>query len=304
MPRESRGGALGGVFDGVLGDALDDASGDSPKGTLSDAGQYVGPVIVIVGPTGSGKTGVAIEIATEVGNVLGLPEGEVGGEIISADSRAIYKYMDIGTAKPDAVEQATVPHFGIDLVEPGERFTVADWKEYAEAKISEIRARGHVPIVVGGTGLYIDALIFNYPFRGKTGEKAPDDATSEQKMCSDRQKMVSGYKVFGILWDMDELRKRLSLRLNKLFVQDLYGETEFLVSKYGWGSQAMKSDIYEYACGYMQGEYSLAKAKELCLYRDYHLAKRQMTWFKRNQEIIWLPLDKIKPAVLKCIQNG
>lgn len=281
---QSVGGALGGNFD--------------------DAGRYIGPVIVIAGPTGSGKTGVAIEIAKELSPVLGLSKGEIGGEIISADSRAIYKYMDIGTAKPDAFEQAAAPHFGIDLVEPGERFTVADWKEYAEARIAEIRERGHVPIVAGGTGLYIDALVFNYPFRGKTGEKAPENATSEQKMCSDRKKMVSGYKVFGIMWDMEELRERLSLRLNKLFVQKLYDETEFLVSKYGWGSQAMKSDIYEYAWGYMQGEYSLDRAKELCLYRDYHLAKRQMTWFKRNQEITWLPLDKIKSAVLKCIQNG
>ncbi len=254
---------------------------------------YNGPVIAIVGPTGSGKTGVAIEIAKEV-----------GGEIISADSRAIYKYMDIGTAKPTAAEQAEVPHFGIDLVEPGERYTVADWKEYTLEKIAEIRKRGHVPIIVGGTGLYVDALVFDYSFRGKTGEKAPEDATSEQKMCSDRQKMVSGYKIFGILWEPEKLRERLKQRLNKLFIQDLYNETEFLVSKYGWGSQAMKSDIYEYAWGYMQGKYPLEKAKELCLYRDYHLAKRQMTWFKRNQEILWLPLDKIKPAVLKCIQNG
>ena len=92
---------------------------------------YNGPVIVIVGPTGSGKTGVAIEIAKEI-----------GGEIISADSRAIYKGMDIGTAKPTTEEQNEVPHFGIDLVEPGERFTVADWKAYAEQKIEEIRARG------------------------------------------------------------------------------------------------------------------------------------------------------------------
>lgn len=254
---------------------------------------YNGPVIVIVGPTGSGKTGISIEIAKEV-----------GGEIISADSRAIYKYMDIGTAKPTISEQKEVPHFGLDLVEPGERFTVADWKAYTEQKIKEIRQRGHVPIVVGGTGLYIDALVFNYPFRGKTGEKADKNATTEQKMCSDRQKMVSEYKIFGILWNTDELRKRLSLRLNKLFAQGLYDETEFLVSKYGWGSQAMKSDIYGYAWGYMQGEYDLEKAKELCLYRDYHLAKRQMTWFKRNPEISWLPLEKIKPAVLKCIQNG
>ena len=254
---------------------------------------YRGPAIVIVGPTGSGKTGVAIKIALEI-----------GGEIISADSRAIYRYMDIGTAKPSVAERQGVPHFGIDLVEPGERFTVADFKAYAEEKIEEIRERGHVPIIAGGTGLYVDALIYNYSFMGKTGEKAVADARSEQKMCSDRQKMVSGYKVFGILWDSAVLRARLAERLNKLFVQELYDETAFLVSRYGWGSQAMKSNIYEYAWGYMTGEYSLEDAKERCLFRDYHLAKRQMTWFKRNPEIMWFSLDKIKQAVLKCIQDG
>ena len=253
-------------------------------------GGYTGPVIVIVGPTGSGKTGVAIEIAKEI-----------SGEIISADSRAIYKYMDIGTAKPSLEEQAGVPHFGLDLVEPGERFTVADFKSYAEQKISEIRARGHVPIVAGGTGLYVDALVYGYQFRGKTGEKAAPEATIEQKSCSDRQKMLPGFEIFGIQWSPDDLRKRLAERMNKLFVQELFDETEFLVKKYGSGfeSQAMKSNIYQFAWGYLQGEYSLEKAKELFLYEDYHLAKRQMTWFKRNKNIKWLPLSQIKQEVIK-----
>ena len=255
--------------------------------------RYDGNVIVIVGPTGSGKTGVSIEIAKEI-----------GGEIISADSRAIYKHMDIGTAKPMASEMQGVPHFGIDLVEPGERFTVSDWKEYARTKIEDIRERGHVPIIAGGTGLYVDALIYDYKFRGKTGEKADENASSEQKSCSDRQKMVPGYVVFGIKWGSEELRGRLVERVNKLFIQELYDETRFLVEKYGWGSQAMKSDIYQFAWGYMEGKYSLDEAKKLCALDDYHLAKRQMTWFKRNKKIVWLPLDKIKPAVLKCIQDG
>ncbi|MBR2544109.1 tRNA dimethylallyltransferase [Candidatus Saccharibacteria bacterium] len=250
---------------------------------------YTGPVIVIVGPTGSGKTGVAIEIAKEI-----------SGEIVSADSRATYKYMDIGTAKPSLEERSGVPHFGLDLVEPGERFTVADFKTYAEQKIAEIRARGHVPIVAGGTGLYVDALVYGYQFRGKTGEKAGVDATYEQKSCSDRQKMLPGFEIFGIQWSSDELKKRLAERLNKLFVQELFEETRLLVKKYGnFESQAMKSNIYQFAWGYLQGEYSLEKAKELCLYEDYHLAKRQMTWFRRNNNIKWLPLKQIKQEVIK-----
>lgn len=247
------------------------------------------PVIVIIGPTGSGKTAVAIEIAKEI-----------GGEIISADSRAIYKYMDIGTAKPLPSEQDGIPHWGIDLVEPGERFTVADFKEYALNKISEIQNRGHVPIVAGGTGLYVDALVYNYQFKGPTGEKIGD---YEQKSCTDRTEMDSHFKVFGIKWKPEDLRERLTLRVNKLFVQELYDETEFLVKKYGWGSQAMKSNIYQFAWKYMQGELSLEEAKEQCVYDDWHLAKRQMTWFKRNPEIEWLPLNKIKPEVLKYLKS-
>lgn len=238
-------------------------------------------VIVIVGPTGSGKTGVVIDIAKEI-----------GGEIISADSRAIYKGMDIGTAKPSVAEQNAVPHFGIDLVEPGERFTVADWKIYAEQKIKEIQKRGHVPIVVGGTGLYIDALIYDYHF-----------TETAKKNYTDRNKMSSQYMVFGIKWPNEDLKQRLKQRVDKMFVQQLYDETERLVEKYGWDSQAMKSNIYQFAWAYLQGEMSLEEAKIANFYDDYHLAKRQITWFKRNPEIKWLPLDKIKPAVLKCIQD-
>ena len=109
--------------------------------------------IVILGPTASGKTGVSIEIAKKI-----------GGEIISADSRAIYQGMELGTAAPSIEEQAGVPHYGIGIVGPDERFTVADWKRFAEGKIQEIRTRGKIPMVVGGTGLYIDALIYDDSF--------------------------------------------------------------------------------------------------------------------------------------------
>lgn len=250
------------------------------------------PVIVIVGPTGSGKTGVAIEIAKEV-----------GGEVIAADSRTIYKGMDIGTAKPSVEERQGVPHWGFDLVEPGERFTVADWKKYAEEQIDKICERGHVPIVVGGTGLYVDALVFDYKFRGRTGEKADYDANIEQKNCSDRTEMDSRFRVFGIKCEGEELRNRLTSRANKLFVQGLFDETRRLVEKYGWGSQAMKSNIYQFAWKYMQGEVGLDEAIRLNVYDDWHLAKRQMTWFRRNKNIKWLPLDEVKAEVIKCIQN-
>lgn len=242
------------------------------------------PIVVILGPTGSGKTSVAIKIAKAI-----------GGEIISADSRAIYKGMDIGTAKPTKEEQQNIPHYAIDLVNPGERFTVADWKAYAEEKIKDIRARQKVPIIVGGTGLYIDALIYDYHFKGPTGHKIGD---IEQKSCSDRTEVKGNFLIVGIDWPTEELRGRLKQRIDQMFSKELYDETTSLVQKYGWGSGAMKSDIYEYAWKYLTGELSLEEAKEKCFYEDYHLAKRQMTWFKRNKNIIWLPLGQVYPFVI------
>ena len=245
--------------------------------------------VVILGPTGSGKTGISIKIAKAV-----------GGEIISADSRAIYQGMDIGTAKPTREEMQGVPHWGLDLVKPGERFTVADWKSYAEAKIKDIKSRDKVPIIVGGTGLYIDALIYDYHFKGPTGERIGD---FEQKSCSDRTEIKGDYLLIVIKWKPEALRSRLRQRIDQMFNEDLYNETKTLVRKYGWGSQAMKSDIYEYAWQYLQGDLTLEEAKEKCFYEDWHLAKRQLTWFKRNKNIIWLELEKIYPFVLKYIQD-
>ena len=242
------------------------------------------PIIVILGPTGSGKTGISIKIAKAL-----------GGEVISADSRAIYKGMDIGTAKPTKEEQQGIPHYALDLVEPGERFTVADWKLYTEQKIKDIKARGKVPMVVGGTGLYIDSLIYDYHFKGPTGQKIGD---LEQKSCSDRQQIKGNYLIVGIDWPTAELRDRLNKRIDQMFCQDLYDETTKLVKECGWDNQAMKSDIYEYAWKYLQGEMTLEEAKEKCFYEDYHLAKRQLTWFKRNKNIHWLPLKQIYSFVL------
>ncbi len=243
------------------------------------------PVLVILGPTGSGKTGITIKIAKAI-----------GGEIISADSRAIYKGMDIGTAKPTKNEMCGIPHYGLDLVFPDERFTVADWKAYAEEKIKDIQARGKIPIIVGGTGLYIDALIYDYHFKGPTGNKIGD---IEQKSCSDRQEIKGNFLIIGIEWESDALRERLKERIEQMFSPALYDEVTKLVKEYGWGSGAMKSNIYEYAWKYLNHELTLEEAKTQCFYEDWHLAKRQLTWFKRNSNIIWLPLEKVYAFVIE-----
>lgn len=234
------------------------------------------PVIVIVGPTASGKTGAAIDLAKKI-----------GGEIISADSRTIYKGMDIGTAKPSKKERNKVVHYGFDLVDPDERFTVYDWKKYAEEKISEIRSHGKYPIVVGGTGLYVDALIFNYQF----GEHKKD--------CRDRVKMGDEYLVYGIKWGNEELRARIVQREQEMFDDpELIQETMRLASKYNWGLQSMRSNIYQFVWQMINGEISREEAINLGVLDDYHLAKRQMTWFKRNPEIKWCSLETIVDSIV------
>ena len=209
--------------------------------------------------------------------------------------------MDIGTAKPTREEMQGIPHYGLNLVEPGERFTVADWKRYAEDKIADIKSRGKLPIIVGGTGLYIDALIYDYKFKGPTGAKIGD---FEQKTCSDRKEIKGDYTLIGIKCSTEDLRARLNKRIDQMFCPALYDETKKLVQKYGWDCGAMKSDIYEYAWKYLEGELNLDEAKERCFYEDWHLAKRQMTWFKRNPHIIWLPLEEVYPYVLKTFTKN
>ena len=218
------------------------------------------PVIVIVGATASGKTGAAIDLAKRI-----------SGEIISADSRTIYKGMDIGTAKPTKDECKKIVHYGFDLVEPDERFTVYDWKKYAEEKINEIRSRGNYPIVVGGTGLYVDALIFDYQF----GENKKD--------CKDRKKIIQ--------------------REQKMFENpELVQETKRLAQRYDWSLQSMRSNIYQFVWKMINGEISQGEAITLGALDDYHLAKRQMTWFKRNPEIKWCNLESVVDTIIEDLE--
>ena len=285
--------------------------------------------VVILGPTGSGKTAVSLEIAQRL-NQLSPSQGSspcldaptptpstqrfrpadsptlsarrsrsvdnsspyLGVEIISADSRAIYQGMDIGTAKPTPAEQKQVPHWGLDLVRPGERFTVADWKNYAETKIREIARRGNLPLVVGGTGLYIDALIYDYSF-----------TKSAQKNYTDRQNLRTNFLTIGVSIPREDLRKNLRQRIDKMFTQELFAETEHLVKTYGTQHAAFTADIYRFVWAYLQGELTLEQAKEQAFYADWHLARRQMTWFRRNSSILWLVPEQIPDTVLSHLKT-
>lgn len=246
-----------------------------------------GKVLVIIGPTGSGKTGLAIDVALELAKRRGILPPDVAAEVISADSRAIYGGMDIGTAKPTVDEMRGVPHWGIDLVGPGERFTVADFKEYAEQKISEIVQRGHLPIIAGGTGLYVDALIFNYSF-----------SENAKNSYADREQMSDRFMVVGIDWPREQLRERLRLRAEQFFDQPIVEEYKKVAAMYDADCQAMKSNIYPIIRDMVDGKITREEAIELFVLDDWHLAKRQLTWFKRNPNIKWLPLAEARDYIL------
>ena len=200
--------------------------------------------------------------------------------------------MDIGTAKPTPAEQKQVPHWGLDLVQPGERFTVADWKSYTESKIQEIANRGNLPLVVGGTGLYLDALIYNYSF-----------TKFAQKNYTDWQNLRTNFLIIGVSTPREDLRKNLRQRIDKMFTQELFAETEHLVKTYGTQHAAFTADIYRFVWAYLQGELTLEQAKEQAFYADWHLARRQMTWFRRNPSILWLASEQIPDTVLSHLKT-
>lgn len=270
------------------------------------------PLLVIVGPTASGKSSLAMKVALEY-----------GGEIICADSRTIYRGMDIGTAKPTTEDRRRVPHWGLDLVEPGEAFSAADFKTYAQKAIADIRSRGKLPILVGGTGLYVDGVIFDYQF-AKTDpalrqyletlslEELKEYCSNNNVMLPENQqnrryviraierKNVSAKRlmtplpqtiIVGIATKPDVLRQRIEARSEQLFEIGMVKEAKKLGKKYGWNSEAMTGNIYKLVRRFLAGEFSEDKLKQKFITSDWRLAKRQLTWLKRNQFIHWVSLD-------------
>lgn len=283
------------------------------------------PLVVVVGPTASGKTATALRIAREF-----------NGEIICADSRTIYKYMDIGTAKPTKEEQAEIPHWGLDLVEPGEKFSAADFQKYALKKIAEIRKRGHLPILAGGTGLYIDGIIFAYRFgksRPRLRKKLESLTLDELKeYCLNNniplpenqrnrryviraieQKSINSTRlnapiantvIVGIATNRDELKRRIEARSEQLFEQGMVEEAKMLGKKYGWNSEAMTGNIYKLVKQFLDGKLTEIELKEKFVTADWQLAKRQLTWLKRNPFIHWLSLDDAYEYIRKQLTGA
>jgi tRNA dimethylallyltransferase len=234
---------------------------------------------VIVGPTASGKTALGIELA-----------GRFNGEIICADSRTVYRGLDIGTAKPTDAQRRAVRHHMLDVVEPDGRFSVADFKALANQAIAEIAARGKLPLLIGGSGLYVDALIFNYGF-------APEDLAARRDpinprhlshdVAVNRDDLRPDTLIIGIKVPADELKERIARRVEAMFAAGLIDETKSVVKKYGWNIRPLQAPGYKAVRRYLDGSISLDEAKREFRRSDTRLAKRQMTWFRRNKGIQW-----------------
>lgn len=273
------------------------------------AGRPADQLIVIVGPTASGKSDVAIKIAKEF-----------DGEIISADSRTIYKNLDIGTAKPSITERQGVMHFGFDLIDPSQTFSAAQFQQLATGWIKDIRSRGKLPIMVGGTGLYVDSILFNYRFGlsadPKLREKLSSMSLQELWMyCKEHNiELPENYKnkryvvraieqgginvsrskqlrantiVVGLAPKPEELKLRLRQRAIDIFKNNVVQETMKVLKEYGPESPGLTGNVYPIIQKLIAHQILPEQAIEHSTQADWRLAKRQLTWFRRNPHIRW-----------------
>ena len=288
-------------------------------------------VIVICGPTASGKTALSIELAKKI-----------NGEIISCDSMQIYKYMDIGTAKPTLEEQKEVKHHLIDFVEPNQRYSVAEYKKDTEKSIEEILSKGKTPIIVGGTGLYVDSLIYGieYPeieldeeyrkqlekeieekgleslynkakeIDSKAMEKiSPNDkkrimrvveiykatgkTKTEQEIESRTHEVKYDYKVFAIKMDREKLYERINKRVDMMIEKGLIEEVQNILKKYDKFPTAMQGLGYKEVVEYLDGKTTKEEMIDKIKMQTRRYAKRQITWFKKNKQTVWIENNEL-----------
>lgn len=284
-------------------------------------------VVVIVGPTASGKTALSIELAKKI-----------NGEIVSADSMQIYKDMNIGTAKVTKEEAQNIKHYLIDCVSPEKRYTVSDFKKDSEIAIQEILSKNKIPIIVGGTGLYVNSLIYGIEYqdmkydekyrnelmkKAETTEglkelyekaieidseamkkisendkkrivrileiyKATGKTKTEQEILSKQTKIKYDFKIFGIAYDREKLYNRINQRVDIMIEQGLEDEVRNLILKYSKFPTAMQGLGYKEVVQYFDGQLTREEMIEKIKQESRRYAKRQLTWFKRNENIIWL----------------
>lgn len=277
-----------------------------------------------------GKTALSIELAKKI-----------NGEIVSADSMQIYKDMDIGSAKPTMQEMQGIKHYMIGVISPDKRYSVAEYKQDAKEAIKEIIEKGKIPIVVGGTGLYVNSLIYEIEYndieideeyRKKLEkiaeteglEKLYEEAcridseamkiiskndkkriirvleiykqtgkTKTQLEIESRQKEVEfDYKVFAIDMDREALYDRINRRVDIMLQNGLIEEVKYLLKKYKNYPTAMQGLGYKETKMYFEGQITKEELVEMIKTETRRYAKRQLTWFRKNKETIWLDAEK------------
>ncbi len=276
-------------------------------------------VIAVVGATASGKSAYAVDLAEKI-----------GGEIISADSRLVYKGMNIGTAKPAIDEMRGIPHYMIDIVEPDINYSAGLYAKEAKKHVKDILSRGKTPVIAGGTGLYLRILLEDY----KLPDVEPDYKLREElsklsfdelsQILSDLDKnavntlerndkkkiiryieivKITGLplskacgknddKEFDIEWiglnfPREELYERINKRVDLMVEQGLVEETKYLLKKYGRIPNIVDTIGYKEIISYLDGELTLDEAKNKLKQNTRNYAKRQLTWFRKNENINW-----------------
>ena len=288
---------------------------------------------IITGPTGIGKSKLSLEIAKSL-----------NGEIISSDSMQIYKYMDIGTAKISSDEMNNIPHYLIDLLYPDEDFTVSDFKIKAKKIVTEINNAQKLPIVVGGTGLYINSLVYNLDFtqvvfdeeiRSKYEDiaknngldylhdilKKLDPKSSERISINDKKRVIRALEIYEITgktmseynknfreknkeynlimiclnMDRKKLYERINNRVDLMIEEGLLEEVKSIL-KMGYSPDlvALQGIGYKEIIMYLEGTLTLEESIELIKQKSRNYAKRQLTWFRRDDRFKWIDIDEFQ----------
>jgi len=299
-------------------------------------------VYVIGGPTASGKSKLAVELAKEI-----------DGEIISADSMQIYKDMNIGTAKVTPDEMCGIQHHLIDIISPEERYSVSNFKKDAEKAIEDILSKGKTPVIVGGTGLYIDSLIYGIEFQdeeidekyreelNKIAEeqglenlyekaKAIDPEAMKKISKNDKKRIIRvleiyhktgktktelekesrkkevkyNYKVFAITMDREILYSRIESRVDKMLEEGLLEEVKNIIDKYKTFPTAMQGLGYKEVIEFLENKVTIEEMIEKIKKETRHYAKRQLTWFRKNKETIWLNGEETTEENIRIILSN
>ena len=228
-------------------------------------------VVVILGATSTGKSSLALDLAERFGT-----------EIISADSMAVYRNFNVGTAKPTQAELERVPHHLINILDAEEKFSVGEFVRRVRPIISELNLRGKIPIVAGGTGLYIQALLEGYELG------AGKSFVSHYKQTGE---LIYAAQVYGLTADRAELYDRINRRTEKMFAEGLVDEVKnLLASGVSPTAQAMLGIGYKETVEYLQGGATLEDTIAKVAQATRNFAKRQLTWYRRMTYIKWLKI--------------